>query len=357
MLYQILFVLLLLGGYFSFSQMSPNEEYARRRYLIFVCVLLIIQSGLRNLAVGADTYQYYRVFHRVEKWPWAKIWQNFYTVYVLGEDKDAGYPLLEKLFSTFITSNFQVFLVAVALFFFHAWGKFVYRYVGTTTGILVASSTYMLLFYNFFSITGIRQTIAIACGIHCFLALQDKRYMKYVLFFIPAFFIHKSAAILLIYPILLHVNNFRRITLTAIIGFILAIPNRSFLVTYFQDLAEYKDYHSRLPYALMLLFFVVCIFVWYIVRRTEEDHQMRKLYNIFCPTFVCIPLLGWDSLFMREVLYFSVFSTILIPFAFHELKDKILTLEFAIFSLAYFLVQNPEYRFFWEYMKLGSNYQ
>ena len=360
MIYQFLFVFFIFIGYFFFSQRETIRN--KHAFIIYVCIIMTLQSGLRNVAVGADTFQYYNRFILAGEASWSQIWSNFGEVYIYGEGKDAGYPLLEKLFYTYISEDYQLFLFTVAVFLFSTYGILLNRFSRNTLDVLIATAAYYLLFYSFFSITGIRQTISTACSIHCFLALLDKKYLRYILFFIPAFFIHKSAAIILVFPLLLMIKDYRFSTLLAVILFFIALFNRDFLVNYFRELAEYEVYHTRLPYRLMIFYFIisVCIFVY--IRRTRNSKEdktniERRLFNMYFPAFSCIPLLGWDSLFMREILYFAFYGVFLIASFLSWFKERTILWSFIIFCFTMFALQNSDYGFFWQEMDLPDNYK
>ena len=66
-------------------------DKARKNLAIFSTLLLILQSGLRHVGVGPDTYQYMLSFHEHTLWTWQQILHNFIDVYQAGEGKDAGY--------------------------------------------------------------------------------------------------------------------------------------------------------------------------------------------------------------------------------------------------------------------------
>ena len=61
-------------------------------------VLLILQSGLRHVAVGADTYQYFiNHYVEVERSSWSSLWQDCLVFYNERVGKDPGYHLFLKV--------------------------------------------------------------------------------------------------------------------------------------------------------------------------------------------------------------------------------------------------------------------
>ena len=62
----IIFFLALIGlSVYKETGTPLQQKNARKKYIIFMMLLLVLQSGLRNLAVGGDTYQYYWNFKEV----------------------------------------------------------------------------------------------------------------------------------------------------------------------------------------------------------------------------------------------------------------------------------------------------
>ena len=51
-----------------------EERYSlsdvRKSYIIFICILLALECGLRHLSIGPDTYTYFKKFQRIgiEEW-------------------------------------------------------------------------------------------------------------------------------------------------------------------------------------------------------------------------------------------------------------------------------------------------
>ena len=118
---QLLVLMLALLGAWYYSLLPAatpiRENRNRKNYIIFICIILILQSALRHVAVGADTYAYYLKFEEIKLTSWQEIWENFRSVYVLGEGKDAGYPLIQKVFQ-FFSGEYRIFLFFVAVIFF-----------------------------------------------------------------------------------------------------------------------------------------------------------------------------------------------------------------------------------------------
>ena len=168
MLLQIVILILTFSLYYDFKNKTNIRikiDLYRKKLIQFVCILLIIQSGLRHLSIGADTYGYALMYNQVDNDSWENIWNAFVKYYMAGATdkgtKDLGYTLLQKFFCS-IGFNFRFFFIFVAVFFFVAYGRLLYKYTRTMEEIIISILLYEALFYSFYSITGIRQVIATA---------------------------------------------------------------------------------------------------------------------------------------------------------------------------------------------------
>lgn len=350
MINHLIFIILIFLGYFVLKSSLPYQHKNTRLFINYVCMVLIFQSALRHIDVGVDTYTYFREFEKVKSISWSEVMDNFKYVYVESEGKDAGYLLLEKCFQVFCKS-FRVFLFFVAGLFFSAYAQLLKRYLISCSEVLMSALLYLLLFYSFFSITGIRQTIAVALSIHAFLSLSDKSWLKYILLTIFAFFIHKSAIILLLFPLFLFTVKPKKIATISILLFPISIIYRSDLVAAFRGLADYDVYEVGLPIKLMLLFFMLSIWIFYNVYKGRMPSDSYDLVKIFAITFSWIPLLGWDSLFMREILYFSIYFLLLIPICIRVLPFRERNLLYIVTmtaTLILFLISSEDYSFYWQ---------
>jgi len=359
MIYQILFLLIILNGYYNYSSRpSRNSPSSRKGFIIFVCVILVLQSALRNIAVGSDTYQYFNRFQITMASSWSEIMSAFVDVYKYGEGKDPGYPLIEKIFQI-ILPNYRCWLFAVAIFFFSSLGKFIYRYTSTIEDVLIAFSVYFLLFYSFFSITGLRQTIAVALSLHCFMALRNKKYIVFVLLGIVAFTIHKSAVIIFFFPILNKINNLKFIFVICTFLMIVFAVNRQYFISWASESGGYEGgYSIRLPYTLMAFYVIITIWIHASVKDRSNNDTYKRLFFFYLPTYCWIPLMGWDSLFMRESLFFSVYSMVLLPMSINGVNKNNSTVRavFVLFSFAYFLIRCSNYGLLWDNILLPDTY-
>lgn len=353
MAYKLLFVLILIVGYSFYNQY--NREIGRRKYIIFSAIVLGLQSALRNIAVGADTYNYFQKFEAVKYTTWQEVFQSFPNTYLYGDGKDPGYLLLEKIFQI-LSGDFQVFLFLIAIVFFYAYTKLLLRYTNNTLEVLTANLGYSALFYGFYSITGLRQTLSVALGILFLFSFIDKKYCKSILLFIIAFIIHKSSIFLFLVLVLYFVKKNKLLMFLYGVAFVVFLLKRNFFVNLALIATDYDAIEIPLPILLDVFYFVMSLFIWNRIKYDNRD--ILSLFNVYCLTFAWIPLLGNDSPLMRVILYFNIYVLVLLPRAISHTSSyrKVLFLSINLFFIYYAINSHSDYKFFWENMQLLDHY-
>ena len=368
----ILFLSLLGMAYFNQQRVLKgwDDNRTRMNYIAFCCVLLILQSGLRNVAVGPDTYGYKLTFEAIGKQSWSDIFENFYRVYVLGRGKDAGYSLFVKIFHIF-SDNYQVYLIFIATFFFTSFGRFVYQNTNSLRSVFIVVCVYQVFFYGFFSITGIRQTIATAFVLFAYDLLIKRQFVLFLLSCFIAAFIHKSALLFVPFYFL---ANFRYpikalsvVLILLPVIFVLVRPIAQFLTSFSfsESYANYANstYDTQGAQMFLAYMLVIAIGVLYFKQKFKlADGNTYRVLNGFCLALFFTPLTWVDPSMMRVVMYYSIFTLFLLGdlvdcfnSEYSKISNNILILILFVFCVV-LVRRNAGYAFFWEYMPLGDNY-
>lgn len=359
-----------LGLMFSDPKITPwSEETKRKRYIWVISIILILQSGLRNVAVGADTYAYYKAFERVKQMDWSSVFKGFSDYYILGVGKDPGYTILQKAVQ-YVIGDYQVFLFLIGILFFVALGNFIYKNTSRLWEIVFAFILYSALFYSFFSITGHRQTIATAVTIFSFEFIKKRKLLAFLVLILLASTIHRSCLIFLPFYFL---NNLKRSEILyplALIGFFIIMFYREPISDTLRNLAGYKQtqygiYAGAGTYTFTAMLLLIAGLAWWRMKYVlYENENVRPFFNAFILAIVFTPLTWVNPNAMRVVQYFSIFLLVLVPaviesFSNERLEYKRIIYSLAILSLIVLTIKSgwdTEYRFFWQPMDLGPNY-
>ena len=157
----------------------------RRSRMLFVLAMsiqMICINGFRNEFVGTDTFRYFRTFGSVIT---TNLSELKYFRY------EPGYTVSQWLFG-FLSSNFNVWLVVVAVFIYSSLGRFIYEY---SKNYFLSYLLFMALGFWHFSFTGIRQTIAIAIVLYSYKFIINRNLISFVIVMVCATMFHYSAIV------------------------------------------------------------------------------------------------------------------------------------------------------------------
>lgn len=335
-------------------QNNPTES-KKKIFCTISAIQWILISGLRSIELSRDvSINYVRAFEETKLMPWLKIFSAIRDYLFNGlEIKDPGYNLVMKIFQIF-SNNFQVFLIFIAIVFTVSMAVWIYKYSSMPgLSFLIYSS----LFYSFFALTGLRQTIATALVV--FIAdkfVRERKFIPFAIIAFIAFLIHKSSVVFVIYYLIAGISitpmylAFSGCVIAAIsmLGGSLYAPIANILG--FGDEVITNNRHSATTYALMML--AICIiayFVYPLVSKQREDSKF--LYNMLILTIFSNLLVMQNQSFMRIQQYFALIIMIIIPEIILTIDKRhraIIYLCGIVFMLFYLVSNNPQYRFFWQ---------
>lgn len=355
-------LMLIFIAYFVCNEYVKNGDNSRNRhkYVSFLVWLLVLQSALRHLSVGDDTYSYYLDFvYTHEHRTWKLIWQNFYDVYVLGEGKDAGYWLLMKVFSS-ICPYFLAYLFFVAIIFFFPLYRLIESYLHTMKQLFLSFCVYQVLFYSFFSITGIRQTIATVATFYGVRYIVKRKLWKFVLVLLIASFVHKSVLLFLPFYFIVRFPKARLFLLLTICAlpfiFGLARPLAVMLATYSGSDAYmmYAESETDTGGAVSFLIFILCAGLLTLLSKYRNPDAIPDMV-VFAMALALVftPMMWVDTSLMRVIQYYSIFCLISIPLSIDNmgLSRSYAGLLYFLFVLVLIFTvirHNYEYLFFWQ---------
>lgn len=359
---------------FVFLMVFKNQEAVtngpsniiKTRYIIVMSLILILQSGLRNVAVGVDTFAYYNLYNESQDYDWQYIGDKFESTYINGEGKDPGYYVFLKLTNYFIP-NYQIYLLFIAVIFFTSLGFTLNKFCKTSNNVFIGILVYEVLFYGFFSITGIRQTLAVAILLFSLKFIYERKLIPFIILGLVASTLHKSALIFLPFyfianfkkPILLLSICFISLPLIFLVSHRFALFLTSF--SFSESYANFTEPHYVERGAPVFLLFMIVFTILILI--DGKKLYVGKRYNImsinaFSLALFFTPLAWVDPSLMRVVMYFSIFSIFLLGDCIDILADK-LKIGIPIFYVIIFFTfaltiytRHSEYAFFWEEMAL-----
>ncbi len=368
----VIFLILIIGSIFNrIYKLNSDTNYVRKKYIKFICIILILQSGLRNVAVGPDTYNYFNKYENIKTKTWVDIYNTTIEYYKTGNSliRDPGYDFFQKTVQL-ISKNFQFFLFVIAIIFFSAFGTFVYRNTKRLKDVILAFLIYSVLFSTFFSYTGQRQTIATALILFSYEFIKKKKILPFLFLVLIASTIHKSALIFIPFYFINQIKktkNFYRIVLL-LFPIIMIYSNN--LANFFIILGGYElynQYEGAGSYTFTTIFLAISVIA--LLRSKiilKYNPKAQYFYNAFAIALLFLPLTWFNPSAMRVVQYFSIFMVLFIPEIIHSfnyisVKIGVSIAKFTIILLIVLFIKSNwnnsmPYGFFWENMHLPENY-
>ena len=331
-------------------------KHNKKIFCILASVQWIFLSGLRNLNIGADTMAYKVSFDTTKNWSWEYIINRFYSITFQGENgRDAGYAIFEKL-AQYITQEYQVYLIIIAIIFMVPLSIFIYKY---SKSPYISFIIYSSLFYSFFAITGHRQTIA--TGIALFLGyelIKKRKLFTFLVLILLSATIHKSVICLIPFYFIATKKITKKYSLFIVVSFIVAFKFKNQLMNLLATFIGYESYAGQYVGAgawnfTVIFLVVVLVSIWRAPRILSDTntYDVTIWYNAAFMALLFLPLTFVNPSAMRVVQYFSIFLMMLIPEIIKSFDiDEQPIIYYVGTSLMVLLLikNNPYYLFFWQ---------
>lgn len=327
----------------------------KKLFCIMASLNWILLSGLRHISIGADTYVYKVYNYDISgNRTWDEIFNSFWFFFK-GESLgiEPGYRMFERVIQIF-TSNYQVYLIVIAIIFTVPLGKWIYK---NSREPLISFLLYSVLFYSFFAITGHRQTIATALVVLIgYERIKEKQLFVFLGLVAVAFTIHKSAIAFLPFYFLANKKITKNYLITMLTIFPVIFFFRFQLMSLLVNIVGYEVYLFEYEGAgawtfTLILLLVFGVTVW--KHKTMLSNNPRVIHSINALIFAVFltPLTFINPSAMRAVQYYSLFLMLLIPdiiMSFNK-KERVIVYYVATgLLLLLFIRNNPSYLFFWQ---------
>ena len=334
-------------------------------------------SGIRY-NVGVDHLAYLNIYLDFTKWGFSK-----------HDGLEPGFLYISNLFSSL---NIHFF------FWFFFWGAlqigFVYyafrnnKYLIPYLGLCIMLGSYYLDWMN-----GIRQCVAMCAFVFIIEYSWKKKFLTYLFFILLASTIHKSALILIPLYFILQINTkltnrYLLLSLAFICAYLGNNPTWLNSISYFENFLQvlgYDAYSSRLDYIVeetlnamnwgpgrISIFVIGLVIIWFypLVLNTfvNQRKKLQAYFLMFIIGFFSYNLFANTShIFLRPIMYFTVFTLPLSAFVLYTLKIKKKHYSYVMFLmlacsniyinilktaiLPYdFKTDTTYFKFFWDYM-------
>lgn len=315
-----------------------TRQLSNHLHSIFPLLLLFPLIALRSDTVGTDLVAYVKEFE--------------YARYSFENNLrgwERGYELL-LYFVHSLNLSFQFILVIIAFITLHSLHLLFKRY----SSDIPLSYVIFFCFGSFaFSLSGLRQALAISFAIYAVLLFLDKRFLMFILFTLIGSLFHLSAIILFIVPIL-SVFNFSRFgasflfALTCVFYFFpVDSIVEALLDVEFAYIQAYAGFDDSVNPLVILLNAMFPLFALIMSDKSFYTNRANRLFYIFSLANLAIILVSIQlPMLSRLALYFSIFMTVLVPNVIVSLRPiyfrSFASLFFVLLGILNFAISVPD---------------
>lgn len=297
------------------SEASKEDLNKRRFFVIYSCIYIALFSGVRDVSIGSDTIAYMVKYDDISGLSWSQLFDMLYQHYLGSEKiKAPGYFLLQKVIKLFLP-YYQLYLVFIAFVFTSQLSRIIYR---ESLYPLMSFIIYLCIFFEFFGVTGHRQTLATAISIlFGYRFIVERRFLPFLVLVLIASTLHKTALILIPFYFVArfsHTLKFTPIIFIAFLGIYLLKEKVFYFLSVAGDYEQYSEFESKGAYTFSLLYCLVVAFYFRFYTKILKYRGTADItLNALWFGLMFIPLVFVNPSVMRIVQYFSLFMILAIP--------------------------------------------
>lgn len=201
-------------------------------WTLFLILPLFCITAFKSIDVGSDTYPYKRMYDIFSQ-------QALLSKDTLGIE--IGYVFINRLLGLLNLSFFKIQII-YSIFVYYALTKFISKY---SKNIAFSIYFYVIFRFLFFTMSGMRQTIAISILLLSVSLIEKRQFLKFITCVILATSIHSTAIVFIfLYFIPFEKLNFKNMFKIIIVGFS-ALISSNFLINFFLLLLPKYDVYSN----------------------------------------------------------------------------------------------------------------
>lgn len=324
MLHYILVFFLLLVILIMTSKNSLWSNTNKRNKIGFsICLLILfVMSAFKASTVGNDTHEYLRIFE-----------MGTDTV-IAGTRYELGYLYFSQIIWKIFHEPQALFIVYSLIFYILLW-RFISKYSSMPWVSVLIFFAYTLFS---FSMSALRQSLAIAILFLSFDFALNKRYILFIITTIVASLFHSSAIFFILCPFILRLKPSKK-TIKIFVGstIIVYLFFENILYTVFSYFPYYEHYQDgiyfeggvRIASILQLLLSILFLYISYqsYSKLPREDNSYEKdllgHLLVFQMVVVSLSILCLKvNILDRIVLYYSSFVLLIIPNALSAMSHN-----------------------------------
>ncbi len=294
---------------------STSSVKGRRVLVVILCLIAVLQSGLRdlsNLPSGNDTPRYQMKYIQMKNVSWSSVMNDFAIVSNEYSGRDSGYEVFMKL-TQYIWSDFTFFMFITAIAFIVPFGMLIYKYVKSYLGIILV---YMIYFSIFTTVTNsfMRQAAALGITLFAIRYIISRNWKYYYGLMFIALSVHSSAIAAFPFYFLPMLCKSKKWLIMSFVASPILVLFLKPLMSYFLAGSVYDRYVSAemvnpINYTALIVSIALLSIIFYEKVRVIEDNKI--LISSVFGIMILLPVVFMGNSLLR-ISYYYVFVLILL---------------------------------------------
>jgi len=346
----MLFSIGLITGVFLISIMPFPSKSIK---IFTIAFFLFFISICRSFYFTTDAIYYVEKYELLRY----KSLNSFWTELISDNGKDPFFYFSSKIISD-LGFSARAWLALISFFFLLAISYLIHSY---SKKVFFSFFIFITLGYFYFSLTGLRQTIAISIFILAILKILDRKNIQAIFLIVLASMFHSSALVTLLIFIIKNIKNkiiiFSFLSSSFIFSLFYGDKIKSLLQNTIDNISVQDSIYrsTTLSYTGFLIQLSIYLFCLILLNKKKNiDNKINILLNISLLGVMFSMFSPVVAEFFRISLYFNMINIVLIPIAIQEITNQklkyLLTLIIMIFLFIYFVdsAEFFDYQFYWE---------
>jgi len=352
---QLLLVIITLQLVVSMRKSQSGLPYTKSNFELtcigVVAMTLIVVASLRHFDVGIDINAYSVRFYAqaLDRMSWSFNWLD-----------ESGFRILEYIIFS-LTGEYRFFLFIIAVAYVGSVSLLIARY---SMSPMLSFVFFITMGYYTFSLSALRQTIALAIIMLAVQHIAKRRLGSFLLTVLFAALFHLSAIVFLpAYFFGSRKLTFRDLAIISALGFLWLFMAGNLTELVAPPLMTWVGRFAT-PTAtggwglLSLIVFLIVMGMVYRVKLASTQSVNSIFFYLLFVALLVFPLARWNPVFFRLLHYFMITSIIYIPNLVISIKQRevrwavlILVLGVTTFNFFWEIVPTNQlsfYRFFWQ---------
>ncbi|MBR6737918.1 MAG: EpsG family protein [Clostridia bacterium] len=324
---------------------------SKKAFLVVAAIVLILYAGLRTPSYSGDVESYVNKFNTYKLFSFNEI-INLYSA----NTKNPSFHFLGWLFSRVFDSA-QLWLAFIGAVYVICTIHVIFK---ESESPLLSVIVLLALGYFAFTLSGLRQSMAMSFTMLAYFPAKNRKIFKFVLLVLIASLFHLSALIfLLVYPFAnkkLGWSHFIVGCVAFVAFFFFQGQIRRIIANLLEDsyLGGYADRYVTITMSGLIIQVAIFIFnLFYYKKVINKNGKAKILYNLAFFGIIFQLFASMIAEMFRISMYFSVFNILLIPLSLSvennkKIKNVLSILIYATLFVYMFRDGIPDYTFFWQ---------